>query len=153
MASVVDASPYLAELTFRVQGGTAASAPGVPSSFGVLLRTDADLGGWYLTLDRLRGSVHLARWPHPLDDFWADLVGRGQERREVDGPFTDEARWSAAGNEVRVSLLVEGPLVEVYVDDAVALTHRIPADAGTNELGVFVVDGTIDVGVAVRALP
>ncbi|MBX3031723.1 MAG: family 43 glycosylhydrolase, partial [Chloroflexi bacterium] len=97
VAPVVDASPYLADFTFRVSGGAAAApgmaaapgaaaVPGVPSSFGVLLRTDAELGGWYLTLDRLRGSVHLARWPHPLDDFWADLVGRGQERREVDGP-------------------------------------------------------------------
>ncbi len=145
VASSIAASPYLAEVTLR-------PVDGVPPAFGVTLRTDDDLAGWYLTIDRQRGSVTLARWPHPLDDFWADLVGRGQERREVDGPFVAEAHWVPSGDEVRVTLLVEGPLLEAYLDDEVVLTHRIDAAAGTDELGVFVVDGVLEAEVDVRAI-
>jgi hypothetical protein len=114
-----------------------------PAAFGLSMRTDAELGGWFFTFDRVRGTVHLSRWPHPLDDFWADLVGRGGEYRAVDGPLVPEARLAVGPGPGRVecSLLVEGPIVELYVDDRVVLTHRI-VDRGEQALGAFVVDGS-----------
>jgi hypothetical protein len=93
----------------------------------VTLRTDDDLAGWFLAFDRVRGTVHLSRHPHPPDDFWADLVGRGHERRDIDGPFVAEARFAAPG-ETRpraCALLVERSVVEIYIESRLALTHRV----------------------------
>jgi beta-fructofuranosidase len=116
LAPVPDA--YLAQFEF--------SFDEAPAAFGVSLRTDDDLAGWFVAFDRSRGTVNLSRRPHPLDDFWADLVGRGHERRDVDGPFVAEARLELprASGRVACTLLVEGSVVEIYVDDRLALTHR-----------------------------
>ncbi|WP_424532751.1 family 43 glycosylhydrolase [Sphaerisporangium viridialbum] len=123
-----------------------------PAAFGLMLRTDADLAGWYVTFDRIRGSVHLSRSPYPLDDFWADLVGRGAERREVDGALAAEARVALAEGPVRAecAILVDGSVVEVYVNDEVVLTHRID-DSGDDELGLFVVDGAVTCQVSLAS--
>lgn len=145
-ASVGDArlpSAYLADFDFTY------NEP--PAGFGISFRTDEELGGWFLAYDRVRRSVHLSHSPHPLDDFWADLVGRGQERREVDGPFVAEVRIATLvkGETRRASLLVEGPLVEIYFDDGQVLTHRIPV-GGIQELGIFILDGDVTCRTDIR---
>ncbi|MCU1676801.1 MAG: hypothetical protein JWM93_1559 [Frankiales bacterium] len=138
-------TPHTYLASFDLSAGDAAA-------FGVMIRTDVDLGGWFVTIDRVRGSVHLSRSPHPLDDFWADLVGRGGERRDVDGALVAEARLSlGTGTRTACSLLVDGDVLEVYVDRRVALTHRITASSpAVSELGVFVVDGRLDGSADVR---
>lgn len=117
-----------------------------PAAVGLTLRTDADGGGWYLAFEA--GTVSLARVPGPLDDFWADLVGRGGERREVDGAVAASAPYVLPDGGVDLLLLVEGPLLEAYVAGTLALTARIDPPGGA-ELGVFVVDGCVSAEVTV----
>jgi beta-fructofuranosidase len=135
---------YLAHWTFSFNEA--------PAAFGIALRTDNNLAGWFVTFDRVRESVHLSRYPHALDDFWAELVGRGAQQRDVDGSLVAEARQDLPRHKDRVecSLLVEDSLVELYVDDRVALTHRI-LERGHIELGAFVVDGYVTCAVSARA--
>lgn len=114
-----------------------------PASFGLTLDADSDGGGWSIAFDRIRRTIRLSRTPAPLDDLWAELVGRGEERREVDGPIAAEARWPGAESEasIRCELIVQDDLVEVYVEGAKPLTHRLGGiERG---LGLFVIDGAI----------
>ena len=121
---------------------------GNPSTFGLLLRPDSDLGGHAIVFDRLRGSVSIVRWPPPLDTFWADLVGRSGETREVDGPRVVEhfLEWSLDGSGVECEFLVSGSVIELYVNGTVALSHRI-YEGNPGSLGVFSEDGPVSFAI------
>lgn len=108
---------------------------------GVLLATGADHAGWYVTADRRRDELTLTREPRPLDDFWADLTGRPPAYREIDGAVLARARLAAptAAASVRLDLLLDGDVLEIYADDRVALTHRIER-TGPLLLGAFATD-------------
>ena len=117
--------------------GTAARAIG-------FALTDADGTGWCCELIPATGEVRLRRDPTPMDDFWADLTGREAEYREVDGEFVARARVLDAETSFSFTVHLEGPLLEIYVADQVALSHRI--DSGSPKaLTAFVVDGRADV--------
>jgi hypothetical protein len=101
----------------------------------------------------MRRTVSLVRWPPPLDSFWADLVGRSEEVREVDGPRLVEhpLDWSLDGAGVECQLLISGSIAEFYVNHSVAMTYRIYG-GGLHQLGVFVDDGSLICdGIGVRA--
>jgi hypothetical protein len=98
---------------------------GCPAAFGVALAENEDLEGWYVTFDRKRGSVTLAREPRPRDDFWADLTGRGASYRNVDGPAVAEAPCAVESGAHALTILLDGGILEIYVDARKALTHRI----------------------------
>ena len=115
-----------------------------PASFGMLLRADDDLGTHAIVFDKTRQTVSLVRWPPPLDSFWADLVGRSGEVREVDGPRLVEhpLHWSLDGAGLECQLLVSESIVEFYVNDSVSITYRIYW-GGLHQLGIFVDDGPL----------
>lgn len=115
---------------------------GDPAQFGLALAEDADGDGWWITFDRTSGRVRLAREPRPLDDFWADLTGRGRAYREVDGPVVAEARYHTGLTRHRLLVLLSGEVLELYVDDRVALSHRIDRSRPLHPLA-FVVDGGV----------
>jgi beta-fructofuranosidase len=119
-----------------------------PAAFGLALAENDDLEGWFVTFDRKRGSVTLAREPRPLDDFWADLTGRSAAVRNVDGPIVAEASYSPQSNGTVLIILLDGEVLEVYVDERKALTHRITR-ASTLHAVAFAVDGRADVKVRV----
>lgn len=130
------ASEYLFTCRFRSEG--------TPAKFGLLLRPDSDLAAHAIVFDRIRRTVSLERWPAPLDSFWADLVGRSGEVREVDGPRLVEHSldWSLDGGGVECQLLIAGSIVEFYVNHSVSLTYRIYG-RGSRQLSVFVDDGLL----------
>ena len=132
----VAAESYLFSCRFRLEIA--------PASFGILFRTDSDLSGLALAFDRARTSVALVRLPAPLDTFWADLVGRGHEIREVDGPRVVEHpfNWQDASDGVEVQILVSGTVFEAYVNGQVALSYRVYGK-GENELALFAEDGVV----------
>jgi beta-fructofuranosidase len=111
--------------------------------FGLLFRVDDDLAGYHLTFDPVRSAVSLVRWPAPLDTFWGDLVGRGGEPREVDGPrLVEHPLRITAGTGIRCRVRVSDSLIEAYVDDRVVLSYRAYGEA-PHELGFFVEDGVL----------
>jgi hypothetical protein len=132
----VPAAEYLFTCRFRSNGA--------PATFGLLLRPDGDLAAHAIVFDRVRRTVSLLRWPPPLDSFWADLVGRSGEVREVDGPRLVEhpLDWSLDGAGVECQLLISGSIAEFYVKHSVAMTYRIYS-GGLHQLGVFVDDGSL----------
>jgi beta-fructofuranosidase len=132
----VPATEYLFTCRFR--------SSGAPATFGLLLRPDSDLAAHAIVFDRMRRTVSLVRWPPPLDSFWADLVGRSEEVREVDGPRLVEhpLDWSLDGAGVECQLLISGSIAEFYVNHSVAMTYRIYG-GGLHQLGVFVDDGSL----------
>jgi beta-fructofuranosidase len=119
-----------------------------PAAFGLALAENDDLEGWFVTFDRKRGFVTLAREPQPLDDFWADLTGRSAAHRNVDGPIVDEAPYSTESGGHALTLLLDGEIIEVYIDARRALTHRIARTAALRAVA-FAVDGRAEVNVRV----
>ncbi len=78
------------------------------------------------------------------------MAVRGADYREVDGPLVAEARLPlSADHGVQCSVLVDGPILEVCVNDQRALTYRID-EGGENELGAFAVDGEVACRLAVH---
>ena len=112
--------------------------------FGLLFRMDDDLAGYAFTFDRRRDSAALIRWPQPLDKFWSEFVGY-DEPREVDGPRLVEEQIDLKGaSPVECRLIVDESLVELYVNDTIALSYRVHGRS-LHELGLFADDGAIDV--------
>jgi beta-fructofuranosidase len=121
---------------------------GDPARFGLALAEDEEGDGWWITFDRASARVRLVREPQPLDDFWADLTGRGRAYREVDGPVVAEACFDTRLTRHRLLVLLSGEVLELYVDDRVALSHRIDRTRPLRPVA-FVVDG----GVRARVTP
>jgi beta-fructofuranosidase len=119
------------------------SGYGTAASFGLLFRVDDDLGGYAIEFDRNLGTVALVHWPQPLDTFWAALVGRSDEVREVDGPRLVERRFDLASQQpIECKLLVSGSILELFINDTIALSYRVYSRA-PHELGLFVEDGSL----------
>jgi beta-fructofuranosidase len=99
-----------------------------------------------LTIRLGEGRVTLTREPQPLDDFWADLTGRGAEYREVDGPILTEAHLlpGPGRRPIAVRLVVDGEILEAFVDEDVVLTHRMRR-TDKEVVRVFVADGIAEI--------
>ncbi len=119
-----------------------------PAAFGLALAENDDLEGWFVTFDRNRGFVTLAREPRPLDDFWADLTGRPGAVRNVDGPIVAETSYSPESGANALTVLLDDEILEVYVDARRALTHRIARTTALRAVA-FAVDGRAEVKVRV----
>lgn len=117
---------------------------------GIGLEVDPLGSGWRVSVDPRRARVSLSREPRPLDDFWADLTHRSSDYREVDGPFLAWADLPAAVQDVELAILLDGDLLEIYVNEAVALTHRVER---TDDLRVrgFVTDGAADTSLRIAS--
>jgi beta-fructofuranosidase len=134
----------LIDVTFAVDDVAAAGVDLMQAS------TDSSVR---LTLDLVRRRASLTLEPQPLDDFWADLTGRRAQYREVDGPVLAEAGLlpGRSGDPYAVRIVLDGEILEVYVDDDVALTHRIRR-AEDESVHVFVLDGLAQVSAQVAEL-
>lgn len=107
---------------------------------------DEQAAGWRIELDRGRGRARLVAIPSPLDDFWADLTGRAGQYREVDGPVLAFAEGLDFGSDLKLTVVLDGEIAEIYIDERAALTQRLDrqrpltlagfALAGTTKLGV-----------------
>ncbi|HEY0119869.1 MAG TPA: glycoside hydrolase family 32 protein [Cellulomonas sp.] len=142
-AVVVDELPAEAVIDARVDQVEAATA-------GLDL-VGSDGAGLRVTFDPRARRLCLTQEPQPLDDFWADLTGRPGDYREVDGPVLARADLPPGEAAVSLRVLLDGELLEVYADDAVALTWRAPRRR-VLRLEAFVTDGTAAVEVRVGRL-
>jgi beta-fructofuranosidase len=122
--------------------------PGNSAIAGIDLLSDNQRAAWRISVNLASGGVQLSKEPRPLDDFWADLTGRAGDYREVDGPVLAFATIVPHPTQLVVSVVLDGELLEIYVNDEIALTQRIRYK-GALDLGVFVLDGEIDYTVAV----
>lgn len=121
-----------------------------PAEYGIMFEED-DLGsGWRVTFDRRTSQIFLTREPRELDDFWADLTHRTGDGREVDGHHLASAMLpNAAGLERQLTVILEGELLELYVDDQVALSYRLKPRKASS-LSAFVNDGEARVKAEMR---
>ena len=125
------------------------AAPDV-TEFGLLFRMDDDLVGYAVTFDRGRSTVALTRWPPPASPPWENSMGHGSAP-EVDGPRLVERHLPMVGAAIDCRLVVEDSLLEIFVDEVVALSYRV-YHRGPHELGWYVSDGELDVAsISVRA--
>lgn len=129
--------------------------PGDAAGLGFDLRDAGDdtAASSRFSLDLRTGHARLTREPQPLDDFWADLTGRSAQYREVDGPVLAEtalAQTAPGGTApeegaITVTAVIDGEVAEIYVDDEVALTHRLTRpDVEGDRLTVFALDGAVE---------
>ena len=95
--------------------------------FGVLLRPTEDLNPAFgLIFQPTRQRVVITQWPQSLDPFWAALTNAKTPATEVDGPRVVERPVSInAGDRFQVQILVDGPIVEAFINGELALSYRV----------------------------
>jgi beta-fructofuranosidase len=138
-------SRALVDLSFTTEDAAAVGFDVVQTSTEASVR---------LTVDLRQHRAALTLEPQPLDDFWADLTGRGSQYREVDGPVLASAALLPGRDPAtphRVRAVLDGDILEVYVDDDVALTHRVRRSAGEH-VQAFVLDGVARVSARVAEI-
>ncbi|KAL1600490.1 hypothetical protein SLS60_006876 [Paraconiothyrium brasiliense] len=127
------------------------------SSFGVLFRTSKNMDGHRLRFIPANSElceVVLARYPAPLDDFWADQY-KMHLPREVDGPEIARHLVNIRGN---VVITITSNVLEIFVGGK-SVSHRLPGGVAahettpsatdgeeqeTQEVGIFVEDGHVE---------
>ncbi len=105
---------------------------------GLLLRCDDALERYYqIRWEPGRARVVIDRWPRPGDEPY----------------MLERALPGAVGDQLRLKIFVEGTVLVVYVNDAVALNCRMYNHA-SGRLGLFVSEGGAAFeDVSMRALP
>ncbi len=142
-AAMID-NGYLLDCVLRPAPETA--------EFGILIRVDDDLAGYAVTFARGRGTVSLTAWPQPASPPWSESMAHASTSGP-DGPRLVEMPLPGLTDAIRCRLVVEGSLIEVYVDDVAALSYRVYARA-RHELGFYADDGALLVdAIEVRSQP
>jgi beta-fructofuranosidase len=113
--------------------------------FGVLLRPADDLSQAHgLLFDPQSQTVVLTMWPQPLDPFWASLTSAKTPPAQIDGPrLVERPLEIRPGQDISCTILLDGSLVEAFVNDEVALSYRLYNE--TPAFGVFAQDAKVSV--------
>ena len=113
--------------------------------FGVLLRPTEDLNPAFgLIFQPTRQRVVITQWPQSLDPFWASLTKARTPSTEVDGPRMVERPVSiGAGDRFKVQILVDGSIVEAFVNDQLAMSYRAYDTGGTTLFGFLAEDVSV----------
>lgn len=95
--------------------------------FGVMLRTSPDFeNGYYIRIEPFRSRVVFDRWPRPGDvPYMAEL---------------ERSIRLEACRKIKLVVMVNGSICEVYLDDRVAMSARM-FDHVEGSWGIFVTDG------------
>jgi hypothetical protein len=116
------------------------------SPFGILLHPSEDLNpSFALVFEPTRQTVSVMQYPQSLDPFWASLTKAKVPVYEIDGPRMVERPLAIeAGDKIKVQILVEGSMIDAFVNDQVALAYRA-YDTGKSvaTFGVFLEDGAV----------
>jgi beta-fructofuranosidase len=114
--------------------------------FGVLINPSEDLNPSFgLVFEPTRQAVSISQWPQSLDPFWASLTKAKVPVYEIDGPRMVERPIAIkAGTAIKLQVLIEGSMVEAFVDDRLALTYRA-YDSGKSAatFGLYCEDGSV----------
>lgn len=103
------------------------------ASFGVAIRTDADLAGYRLKLVPIApdlAEMTLFKHPPPLDDFWADQYNL-HLAREVDGP---ELARHVVKMTAQIVVVLQSDILEVFCDGK-SISHRLVDDSVDIKVG------------------
>ena len=91
-----------------------------------------------------RQRVMITQWPQSLDPFWASLTKAKTPNTEVDGPRMVERPISIeTGDRFKVQILVDGSIVEAFVNDQLAMSYRSYETGGTALFGLFADDVSV----------
>ena len=116
------------------------------SPFGILVYPSEELNpSFALVFEPTRQTVSIMQYPQSLDPFWASLTKAKVPVYEIDGPRMVERPLSfKPGNDVQVKIIVEGSMIDAFVNDEVALAYRA-YDAGmsVSTFGVFLEDNRV----------
>lgn len=125
------------------------------SPFGILVHPSEDLNpSFALVIEPTRQSVSITQYPQSFDPFWASLTKAKVPIYEIDGPRMVERPISfKAGNPIKIQIIVEGPVIDAFVDDQVSLAYRA-YDSGksVSTFGVYLEAGIVEFNnVTIRA--
>jgi beta-fructofuranosidase len=116
------------------------------SPFGLLLHPSEELNpSFALVFEPTRQTVSIMQYPQSLDPFWASLTKAKVPVYEIDGPRMVERPLSMkAGDKIKVRVILEGSMVDAFVNDQVALAYRA-YDTGksVSTFGLFLEDGSV----------
>jgi beta-fructofuranosidase len=116
------------------------------SPFGILIHPSEDLNPSFgLVFEPTRQSVSIMQYPQSLDPFWASLTKAKVPVYEIDGPrMVERPLPIKPGEKIKVQILVEGSMIDAFVNDRLALAYRA-YDTGksVSTFGVFLEDGTV----------
>jgi beta-fructofuranosidase len=123
------------------------------SPFGILLQPSQELNpSFALVFEPTRQTVSIMQYPQSLDPFWASLTKAKVPVYEIDGPRMVERPMAIKpGAKFDVKILVEGSMVDAFVNDQVALAYRA-YDTGksVSTFGLFLEDGSVSFdGIAI----
>jgi hypothetical protein len=119
------------------------------SPFGILLHPSDELNpSFALVFEPTRQSVSIMQYPQSLDPFWASLTKAKVPVYEIDGPrMVERPVPIRSGEKLKVQIIVEGSMIDAFVNDQVALAYRA-YDTGksVSVFGLFLEDGTVSFG-------
>ncbi|KAK7181272.1 hypothetical protein PSPO01_12749 [Paraphaeosphaeria sporulosa] len=121
--SAMESVPNEYHLNFQVAASDAAS-------FGLIFRTSKDMDGHRLRMTPASPylcDVVLAKYPAPLDDFWADQY-KMHLPREVDGPEIARHLVDIRGN---ICITVKSNVLEIFVGGK-SISYRLPGASDSN---------------------
>jgi beta-fructofuranosidase len=149
-ASAEQTTAYGLLNTSKIEGAllfTCTIVPGESNSpFGVLLNPSEDLNPSFgLLFEPTRQTVSITQWPQSLDPFWASLTKAKVPVYEIDGPRMVERPIAInTGTVIKVQVLIEGSMVEAFVDDRLALTYRAyESGKSAATFGLYCEDGSV----------
>ena len=114
---------------------------GATHSAGILVEATPDMEhGYFIEIDRNRGTAALCRWPVARDPIWQQMSGNKQEP-DLDTPLVQHRiPVLPEHGRIPVRLLRCGEMLECFVAEQVAITYRI-YEKTERMLGLYVQEG------------
>ena len=116
---------------------------------GFLIRANDNLTeGFILEINPSFNKVTLDRFPQPLEFMWEEIIlmnfNKPSTERDISTPLVERPLKIDEKELIKVLLFISGSLVEVYIENKIALTHRIyKPEYNCNEIGIFTEGDTV----------
>ena len=119
----------------------------VPGHFGFVLKSDAEMTNCLmLQFEKGMQRVSLVNLPMDVDPFWVQSCQSiyAPKQPGPDGPRVCERPFPFEnGDEIDMKLLIDGDMLEIFIDERAAFTYRSYAPCAY-PLGLYVQDGVAE---------
>ena len=113
------------------------------NNVGFLVRVDDDLTkGFIVKIIPSCNKVTFERFPQLLEPLWENMISNSVKKplfkRDISNPLIERPLNITKEKKIDCLLFISGSLIEVYIDNKIALTHRVyRPDYHYNEIGIF----------------